>query len=97
MQLDLARQRRTKLTNSVYVVVEMYKIAAGYSALRQRTIQLRHTKPKVDVEAAEGYELQDERATGEGAVDKTVDVGADAADTLKNDWEDWALNAAVYA
>lgn len=75
----------------------MYKIAASYTALRQRTIRMQNIKPKVDVEAAEGYELKEEKAAGEGPVDSKVDVGADAVDALRNDWEDWALNAAVYA
>ena len=88
---------RVLLTTSAYVVVELYKIAVGYSSLRQRTLRLQNTKPQVDIEAAEGYELKDEKTVDESTVGTKVEVGAEAVDALKNDWEDWALNAAVYA
>lgn len=86
----------------MYVVVEVFKIAHGFKALQKRTIKLQHSKPKVDVEAAEGYELQDEKTYADAAksdneVKAKEDVGAEAVNALKNDWEDWALNAALYA
>ena len=61
--------------------------------LRYRTARLRNTKPALDVAAAEGYEIQ-EKST---AVSTGPKVENEQVVALKNDWEDWTLNAAMYA
>jgi len=61
--------------------------------LRYRTARLRNTKPSLDVAAAEGYEIQ-EKST---AVSGGANVEHQQVTALKNDWEDWTLNAAMYA
>lgn len=73
-----------------YVVVEVYKIARDYVALKKRSAKLRQTRRKIA--DAEGYELQGDAEKGNDA-----SVGDAEVDALKNDWENWALNAAVYA
>lgn len=81
--------------NRLYVVVEVYKIATQFEVLRRRTLRLRNTKRSVAVTEAEGYELQDDKA--QLASSSAPRVEDEAVSSLKNDWEDWALNAAVYA
>jgi hypothetical protein len=61
--------------------------------LRYRTARLRNTKPSLDVAAAEGYEVQ-EKST---AMSSGAKVENEHVVALKNDWENWALNAAMYA
>jgi len=61
--------------------------------LRYRTARLRNTKPSLDVAAAKGYEIQ-EKST---AVSGGANVEHQQVTALKNDWEDWTLNAAMYA
>lgn len=78
---------------AVYVAVEVYKILNQLMVLRYRTARLRNTKPSLDVAAAEGYEIQ-EKST---AVSGGASVEHQQVTALKNDWEDWTLNAAMYA
>lgn len=80
----------------------MYKIAVQYAALRQRSAKLRQTRRAVKLSEAEGYELQPAEnstaATSSSDVEKQSDsqVADVEADKLKEDWENWALNAAQY-
>ncbi len=81
-------------SNSLYVMLEIYKLSKTYTSLNTRTRALRAAKANVSTSAAQGYELQE---PGSSAVEKAETSGAvqsEEVKTLKKDWANWQ-NAVV--